>query len=163
MAGQTATHTIAICQTVIDGKKCGINWFIVQLRDLKTGKLMPGVTAGDVGAKYGRNGLDNGWIQFSHVRIPRTNMMMKWAQVTKEGVYTPSVNPAISYSTLIGERLTLLSEATNVFTQILTIACRYGCVRRQGASDEQIMDYQSHYVRLMPCVASAYVIGIIYQ
>ena len=150
-----------MCQTIIDEKNHGTNWFIVQLRDQKTGKLMPGITAGDLGAKYGRNGLDNGWIQFSHVRIPRTNMMMKWAKVTREGKYTPSVNPAISYSPLVGERLALLSEATNVFSQLLTIACRYGCVRRQGAGDEQIMDYQSHYVRLMPCVASTYVIEVV--
>ncbi|RIA93753.1 hypothetical protein C1645_690450 [Glomus cerebriforme] len=161
MAGQTATHTIAICQTIIDGKKCGTNWFIVQLRDKKTGKLMPGVTAGDLGAKYGRNGLDNGWIQFSHIRIPRTNMMMKWAKVTKEGKYIPSINPAISYSTLIGERLSVLGTAISTCGQMLTIACRYGCVRRQGANDEQIMEYQSHHVRLMPCVASTYVIGIV--
>ncbi|PKY41468.1 acyl-CoA oxidase [Rhizophagus irregularis] len=161
MAGQTATHTIAICQTIIDGKKCGTNWFIVQLRDQKTGKLMPGVTAGDVGAKYGRNGIDNGWIQFSHVRIPRTNMMMKWSKVDKGGEYIPSAFPAVSYSVLIGERLSVLSGAISTCGQVLTIACRYGCVRRQGANEEQIMDYQSHYVRLMPCVASTYVISVI--
>ncbi|CAG8689597.1 7965_t:CDS:10 [Funneliformis caledonium] len=161
MAGQTATHTIALCQTIVNGKMYGVNWFIVQLRDQKNGRLLPGVTAGDIGAKYGRNGLDNGWIQFSHVRIPRTNMLMKWAKVTQEGKYIPSANPEISYSPLIGERLTVLSESVNIFGQFLTIACRYGCVRRQGANDEQIMDYQSHYVRLMPCVASTYVIEIV--
>ncbi|GBB90106.1 hypothetical protein RclHR1_00170010 [Rhizophagus clarus] len=161
MAGQTATHSIALCQTIIDGKKWGTNWFIVPLRDQKTGKLMSGVTAGDVGAKYGRNGIDNGWIQYSHVRVPRTNMMMKWAKVNKGGEYTTSANPAVSYSVLIGERLTVLTEAVGTCGQVLTIACRYGCVRRQGANEEQIMDYQSHYVRLMPCVAGIYVISII--
>src|SRR6266498_5309426 len=136
MAGQTATNTVALCQTIIDGKRCGIDWFIVQLRDLETGKLMPGITAGDIGAKYGRNGLDNGWIQFSHVRIPITNMLMKWVKFTQEGKYIPSANPAISYSPLIGERLSTLSGAVSTFGQILTIACRYGCVRRQGPSNE---------------------------
>ncbi|CAI2163913.1 16763_t:CDS:10 [Funneliformis geosporum] len=161
MAGQTATHTIALCQTIVNGKMYGVNWFIVQLRDQKNGRLLTGVTAGDMGEKYGRNGLDNGWIQFSHVRIPRTNMLMRWAKVTQEGKYIPSANPTISYSTLIGERLTVLPGAVSTFGQILTIACRYGCVRKQGANDEQIMDYQSHYVRLMPCVASTYIIEIV--
>ena len=160
MAGQTATHTIALCQTVVDGKSCGMDWFVVQLRDLKTGKLMPGITVGDMGAKYGRNGLDNGWIQFSHVRVPKTNMLMKWAKFTQEGKYIPSTNPAISYASLIGERLAFLPGAISVLGQVVTIACRYGCVRRQGPGDEQVMDYQSHYVKLMPCVASIYIVGI---
>jgi len=55
-------------------KPCGLQLFIVQLRDPKTGAPMPGVSLGDLGSKAGRNGLDNGWIQFSNVRIPRENM-----------------------------------------------------------------------------------------
>jgi len=30
--------------------------------------LHAGVRIGDLGAKFGRNGIDNGWIQFHHVR-----------------------------------------------------------------------------------------------
>ncbi|KAG0247784.1 acyl-Coenzyme A oxidase, partial [Mortierella polycephala] len=65
MAGETATHTVAICQTLVDGENQGINWFIVPLRNTKTGKLLPGVTCGDIGHKSSRQGLDNGWIQFT--------------------------------------------------------------------------------------------------
>lgn len=36
---------------------------------------------GDIGAKVGRAGLDNGWIQFSQVRVPRDNMLSRWAKV----------------------------------------------------------------------------------
>ena len=57
----------------------------------------------------GRAGLDNGWIQFSSVRIPRTNMLMKWGQVTKEGKYTPPPNQTVVYASLIGERLLVVS------------------------------------------------------
>lgn len=32
----------------------------------------------------GRNGIDNGWIQFNNVRVPRENMLAKWAQVSPE-------------------------------------------------------------------------------
>jgi len=45
---------------------------------------MPGVNIGDCGPKMGRDGIDNGWIQFDHVRIPREDMLMKWAKVTDE-------------------------------------------------------------------------------
>ncbi|KAF9572710.1 acyl-Coenzyme A oxidase [Mortierella alpina] len=161
MAGETATHTVAICQTVVDGKSHGINWFIVPLRDPKTGKLLPGVTCGDIGHKSSRQGLDNGWIQFTAVRIPRENMLMKWASMTSEGEFTPSPNPVLSYATLIPERFTILAGAQVVLSQSLTVAVRYGAVRRQGNHDEQIIDYQTHYTSLMPGVAFTYMLNIV--
>ncbi|KAH7052949.1 hypothetical protein BKA57DRAFT_491135 [Linnemannia elongata] len=161
MSGETATHTVAICQTIVDGENHGINWFIVPLRDGKTGKLKPGVTAGDIGHKAGRQGLDNGWIQFTSVRIPRQNMMMKWASMSPEGEFTPSPNPILSYATLIPERFTLLGGSQVILSQTLTIAVRYGAVRRQGNHDEQILDYQTHYTSLMPGVAFIYALNIV--
>ncbi|KAK3834320.1 MAG: hypothetical protein JOS17DRAFT_738678 [Linnemannia elongata] len=161
MSGETATHTVAICQTIVDGENHGINWFIVPLRDGKTGKLKPGVTAGDIGHKAARQGLDNGWIQFTSVRIPRQNMMMKWASMSPEGEFTPSPNPVLSYATLIPERFTLLGGSQVILSQTLTIAVRYGAVRRQGNHDEQILDYQTHYTSLMPGVAFIYALNIV--
>ncbi|KAF9157160.1 acyl-Coenzyme A oxidase, partial [Mortierella sp. AD011] len=161
MSGETATHTVAICQTVVDGVNHGINWFIVPLRNPKTGKLLPGVTCGDIGHKYGRQGLDNGWIQFTAVRIPRDNMLMKWASISPEGKFKPSPNPVLSYATLIPERFTLLGGSQVFLSQALTIAVRYGAVRRQGNKDEQILDYQTHYTSLMPGVALGYVLNIV--
>lgn len=163
MAGQTATHTVALCKTIIDNVVYGIDWFVVPLREVKTGKPLPGIVVGDLGSKYGRHGLDNGWIQFCHKRIPREYMLMKWSQVTIEGSYISSPNPALSYVTLINERLTVLFGTQSAVGQALTIACRYGCVRRQGANNEQIMNYQTHWVNLMPAVASVYVINLLYR
>lgn len=118
------------------------------------------MTAGDIGAKFGRNGLDNGWIQFSHVRIPRTNMLSKWVNVDKSGKFHPAPNPAIMYATLIPERLSIMGGTWVLAGQAVTIAARYGVVRRQGAENQKIMDYQSHYTKLMPCVAFMYVSNI---
>ncbi|RUP47399.1 hypothetical protein BC936DRAFT_145780 [Jimgerdemannia flammicorona] len=160
LAGQTATHTVAICQTIIDSKPHGINWFIVPLRSPTTGRLLPGVTAGDIGAKYGRAGLDNGWIQFTHARIPRTNLLSRWVNVDRDGNYHPAPNPAVMYATLIPERLSIMAGTWMLVGQAVVIAARYGVVRRQGAKDQKIMDYQSHYVKLMPCVAFMYICNI---
>jgi acyl-CoA oxidase len=97
MLGQTATHTVIVCQTIVNGKNIGLNWFNLPVRDPVTGRLLPGITAGDIGAKAGRNGLDNGWIQVSQARIPRENMMMKWCQVEKDASVSPAPHPAIVY------------------------------------------------------------------
>jgi acyl-CoA oxidase len=55
MAGQSATHTVVIAQTIVNGKNKGLNWFVIQLRDVKTGELMPNIMAGDIGSKVGKS------------------------------------------------------------------------------------------------------------
>ncbi|TPX64979.1 acyl-CoA oxidase [Spizellomyces sp. 'palustris'] len=161
MSGQAATHTVFLAQTIIKGKHCGLNWFMVPLRDRHTGRLFPGVTCGDIGAKAGRHGLDNGWIQLTQVRIPRDNMLMRWSQIDREGNITEPPNQALVYATLIAERLCTVDGTNNLCGQALTIATRYSCARRQGTSNQQIMDYQTHYVNLMPGVAGMYVLSLV--
>lgn len=161
MAGEVATHTVALCQLRIDDKEYGLHWFIIPLRDRDTGRLLPGVTAGSLGAKMGRAGVDNGWIQFSNVRIPRENMLMKWAHVSPDGKYTPPPNPTIPYATLIGERIIALVSICDQVAQCVTIAVRYGAVRRQGPNEQQILNYQTHQYALMPIIAGCYALFLL--
>ena len=70
-AAESATHSTVFANLIINGKKYGVKPFVVPLRDPKSFKLYPGVDIGDCGAKMGRNGIDNGWMTFSNVRIPR--------------------------------------------------------------------------------------------
>ncbi|CAO3699925.1 unnamed protein product [Rhizopus microsporus] len=158
MAAQTATHAVVIAQTIIGGKNVGLNWFVVQLRNKHTGELEPNVQIGDIGEKVGHAGVDNGWIQFRQKRIPRIDMLAKWAQLDRQGNYKPAPNPAVMYATLIPERLSLVTVTTQMISQALTIATRYGVVRRQGAKNQQIMDYQSHYVKIIPAIAFIYMV-----
>lgn len=56
--------------------------FIVQLRSLEDHSPLPGITVGDIGMKFGNgayNTMDNGVLQFDHVRIPRDQMLMRCA------------------------------------------------------------------------------------
>lgn len=162
MAGQTATHTVCLCNLVIRGKTYGLHWFLVPLRSPKTGNLYPGVSAGHLGPKYGRNGLDNGWIQLSQVRVPRENMLMKWSQVSEDGTYTASSNSEIAYATLIGERYAALNEIFYLVSQALVIAIRYGIVRQQGPNNEQLYNFQNHQYHLTPILAGSYAIRVVF-
>ncbi len=47
--------------------------------------------------------------------------------------------------------------------QAVTIAVRYGAVRRQGNNDEQLLYYQSHQYTLMPVVAGVYASLFVYR
>ena len=44
---------------------------------------LAGVKVGDIGAKLGYNSKDNGWLMFDEVRIPRENMLCRFAYVDK--------------------------------------------------------------------------------
>ena len=152
LAGETATHTVALCQLVIEEKQKGLHWFVVPLRDLESRRVLPGVSVGDVGPKASRNAVDNGWIQFTNVRIPRENMLMRWAQVEPNGNFIPAVTPAISYATLVGERVTIFDSVFDHVGPALAITSRFSCVRKQGTTP-CIMDFQAHYVSLLPPIA----------
>jgi acyl-CoA oxidase len=52
---------------------------------------MPGVIVGDCGHKFGINGVDNGFIIFDNVRIPKSNFLNKLSDVSDEGVFTSSI------------------------------------------------------------------------
>lgn len=46
---------------------------------------MKGVKAGDIGPKFGFHRVDNGYLSFNNVEVPRENMLMKYIQVTPSG------------------------------------------------------------------------------
>ncbi|KAI9493173.1 acyl-CoA dehydrogenase/oxidase [Zychaea mexicana] len=158
MAGKTATHTMVIAQTYIGGQHHGHNWFIVQLRDTASGALQPNVIAGDIGHKVGRPGLDNGWIQFHNVRIPRSQMLNRWVDLDRQGNYTPAPSPVVMYATLIPERIMIVMNSMLMVSHALTIATRYSVVRRQGNQNQQIMDYLSHYGKFVPAISFIYMV-----
>ena len=79
--GQTANYAVVVAQIHTKGVCHGIHPFIVQLRDEKTHRPMPGVTVGEIGPKLGMNATNNGFLAFKQVPIPRNQMLMKNAQV----------------------------------------------------------------------------------
>lgn len=129
---------------ILDGKDHGIHIFYVPLRNPKDYSLLPGISIGDCGAKMGRNGIDNGWIQFSHVHIPRNYMLMRHAKVSKSGVFNQPPLAQIAYGALIAGRIPIIAFSSAHARKALTIAIRYGAVRRQFLHpDNQVQSTQS--------------------
>ncbi|WVQ95274.1 hypothetical protein IAU59_002369 [Kwoniella sp. CBS 9459] len=163
-AASTATHAAVFAQMIVDGKKYGVKTFVTQLRDTKTFTLMPGVTIGDIGKKMGRDGIDNGYIQFTYVRVPRAHMLMKHTQVSRDGVVSEPPLAQLTYGALLGGRTSMVTDSSNSAKKALTVAVRYAAVRRQFSSgknelESQLLDYPIHQRRLMPLVAQAIAIG----
>ena len=67
--GKTSTHVILMARLFTKGKDYGMHAFITPIRDLATHKPLPGVTIGDIGPKFGYNGVDNGFLRFEYVKL----------------------------------------------------------------------------------------------
>ena len=114
---------------------------------------LPGIIVGEMGPKIGLNGIDNGFLTFNHVRVPRENLLNRTGDVAPDGKYvTPFKDPnkrfGVSLGALSNGRVGLTHYAPCFQAQALTIAIRYAAVRRQFGprADEEIpiIEYQLH-------------------
>lgn len=153
------------CQLIVDGENHGVHAVVVPMKD-ENGNLLPGIEVQDCGYKLGLNGVDNGRIWFTNVRVPRENLLNKYGDVSPEGVYTsPIENPSRRFftmlGTLVGGRVCVPKAGLSAAKKGLYIAIKYALKRRQfssGKSDQEmlLLDYPSHQRRLMPRLAKAY-------
>ena len=78
--GKTATHAVVMARLFVGGTDHGPHAFVVQLRSLQTHKCLEGVQIGDIGPKFGYNGVDNGFLRFDHVLVGRDAMLSRFSQ-----------------------------------------------------------------------------------
>src|SRR5690606_35259259 len=165
--GNAALHgraAVVFAQLITKGVTHGVHAFYVPIRD-EQGELLPGIGSEDDGLKGGLNGIDNGRLHFTNVRVPRTNLLNRYGDVAEDGTYSsPIPSPGRRFFTMIGTlvqgRVSLSGASTVAAKAALAIAITYGSQRRQftAASDteeEVILDYQRHQRRLLPRLATA--------
>ncbi len=145
----------------------GVHAFLVPIRN-PDGSPCQGVWIGDCGHKMGLNGVDNGRLKFDHVRVPRRNLLDRFASVAADGTYTsPIASPTKRFftmlGTLVGGRVSVASGALAVSKSALCIAVSYGSARRQfgppDRAETRLLDYPTHQRRLMPRLAEAYALS----
>lgn len=150
---------------ITKGKDFGIHAFLVPIRDPKTNKALDGIEIGDCGDKMGLHGVDNGFLRFTHVRVPRENLLNRFGDVAIDGTYQSDIkSDDRRFAAMLGElvtgRLGLVTSSIQVRKVAITIAIRYAAARLQfGAKDkpeQPILDYRVHQVRLIPILASCY-------
>ncbi|ABK75534.1 acyl-CoA dehydrogenase family protein [Mycolicibacterium smegmatis] len=165
-AAETARVAAVFAQLITpDGMNHGVHCLVVPIRD-DEGNDLPGVTTSDCHYKGGLPGVDNGRIVFDHVRVPRENLLNRYADVSPEGVYSsPIENPGRRFFTMLGTlirgRVTVGGSAAAAARVALDIATRYALQRTQfSAPDDEhevvIMDYLVHQRRLLPLIAKSY-------
>ena len=159
--GQVAT---VFAQLQTNGEEHGVHAFLVPIRS-DDGTPQPRVRIEDCGEKVGLNGVDNGRLWFEQVRVPRENLLDRYAQVAPDGTYDSPIPSSgkrffTMLSTLIGGRISVARAGLSAAKSGLTIAVRYGNRRRQfGPKDEPevpLLDYRTHKRRLLPRLATTY-------
>lgn len=164
-AARDGRMTVVFAQLVTGDEKPGVHAFLVPLRD-SDGNPLPGVTIGDDGRKAGLNGVDNGRLTFDHVRIPRENLLNRFADVAPDGTYSSSIeNETARFFTMLGTlvrgRISVAGGAGGAAQKALALAVRFGERRRQfadPATGEEIavLDYLAHQQKLLPALATTY-------
>ncbi|MFD6894842.1 acyl-CoA dehydrogenase [Rhodococcus sp. NPDC060086] len=167
-AAQHAKIAAVFAQLVTKGESYGVHCFVVPIRD-DDGNDLPGVTTSDCGHKGGLPGVDNGRIVFDNVRIPRENLLNRYADVEADGTYASDIESSsrrffTMVGTLVRGRVTVGGSAGAAARVALSIATRYALLRRQfdapGSDDEVLlMDYLVHQRRLLPHIAKSYALG----
>ncbi|SCU97851.1 LAMI_0F11760g1_1 [Lachancea mirantina] len=173
-AAHSATHATVYARLIVEGKDYGVKTFVVPLRDPETFQLLPGIFIGDIGAKMGRDGIDNGWIQFKNVVIPREFMLSRFTKVipSEDGVRVatePALDQISGYSALLSGRVNMVMDSYRFGAKFVTIATRYSVGRQQFASksgedsgfteETQLMNYPLHQYRVLPHLAIVYLIA----
>ncbi len=153
------------CQLEVGGVERGVHCLLVPLRNEK-GKVCDGIRVEDCGHKLGLNGVDNGKIWFDDVRVPRDNLLDRYASVSEDGVYfSPIENEDRRFFTMLGTliqgRISVGGAAISAVKAALTIAIRHADRRHQFGppdSDEEmpLLDYRVHQRRLLPALARTY-------
>ena len=171
-AGVHGKIATVFAQLETRGERHGVHAFVVPLRD-DEGHPLPGIRLEDNGEKLGLNGVDNGRIWFDHVRVPRVELLDRFAQVAADGSYSSSIkNPAARFfttlGTLVGGRVSVGHSGLSIAKSGIAVAVRYGARRRQfgpaeGQSESILLDYPAHQRRLMPLLANAYALDFAFK
>jgi len=167
--GNAAAHgqvAAVFANLVVGGESHGVHAVLVPIR--VDGSPAPGIRIADDGPKMGLNGVDNGRIWFDEVRVPRANLLNRFADITDDGRYESSIeNPNRRFFTMLGTlvqgRVSVGGAGITASKAALAIATRYAARRRQfgtGEGEEMLLlDYGQHQRRLIPLIARTYALS----
>jgi acyl-CoA oxidase len=154
-----------------EGESRGVHCVVVPIRG-EDGEPLPGVTIEDCGHKLGLNGVDNGRLAFDRVRVPRENLLDRYAQIRDDGSYfSPIENKDKRFFTMLGTliqgRVSVSGAGVSVSKVALAVAIRHALARRQfgppGGDEVVLLDYRTHQRRLLPALATTYALSFAQQ
>lgn len=151
---------VVYAKTYVHKRKVGVFPFIVQIRDFETHQILPGIELGDIGAKFGWDAKENGFLRFTNLRIPLDNMLGRYVKIDQKGKVIQKGNPKIIYSAMLNVRKILLSRSSFALGKGVAIAIRYSNLRKQFKNENKeeipIIQYQLQQQKLFTLLAKSY-------
>lgn len=129
--GTAANHAMVFCRLIAGENDFGPQPILVPIRSYEDHMPLPGITVGDAGTKLGYNSVDNGYLSFNNVRVPRKNMMTKFSKITKEGDLDMRGDLRMLYNIMVQTRMEIIGGCFLNLRCALLIATRYASCRRQ--------------------------------
>ena len=163
-AARDARIATVFAQLETGGERHGVHALLVPIRG-ENGAPLPGVRIEDRGLKQGLNGVDNGLIWFDGVRVPRENLLDRFASVSEDGTYLSPIPGAdrrffTMLGTLVAGRVSIAAAAVSAAKTALTIAIRHTDRRtqfgREGEPEQPLLDYRAMQRSLLPRLADTY-------
>lgn len=169
-AAADGRQAAVFARLIVAGADHGVHCVVVPLRS-PGGDTLPGIRIEDCGPKAGLNGVDNGRIWFNNVRVSRSELLDRFAQLDSNGSYTSTITSSsrrffTTLGTLVGGRVSVGAASISAAETSLAIAVRYATRRRQfGAPGNEVtlLDYPSHQRRLLPRLATTYAYHFAFQ
>ena len=101
--GITCDKLVVMANLSVKGKSVGPHAFVTDFR--RDGKVVDGITFGDMGVKTVGNDLDNAWLKFENVEMPRDALLNRYADIDETtGEYATKVKGIRPFD-MIGQRL----------------------------------------------------------
>jgi acyl-CoA oxidase len=138
--GFVADKAVVLADLTVDGERKGPHAFLMDMR--VDGQLTAGVATGDMGIKTVGNDLDNAWIAFDNVTLPKSALLSRYAQVNEAGTYEQL--GALKPFEMIGQRL---------YTGRVAVAQAALSYRRKLYEDTQACAHATPPRRHTPCPA----------
>ncbi|CAH0482423.1 unnamed protein product [Peronospora belbahrii] len=159
--GKTANHAIVHARLYVEGKDVGVQAFLVQIRSFDDHQPLPGIEVGDIGPKVGFNAVDNGYCAFHKIRIPRENMMMRYAKILPDGTFIEPKSDKLVYLTMVQVWAYLIKFLGAQMGAASTICTRFSAARIHGRTPDkkgefQVLNYQNQQHKLFPLIAISY-------
>ena len=145
-------------QLIVGGEERGVHALLVPLRDERRRAARRASGSRTAAPSSGLDGVDNGRLWFDHVRVPRENLLDRYATVSRGGRLPPDIeSPTKRFfsmlGTLIQGRVSVCGAAINASKVALAIAVRHA--RRAASSarpdgeEVTLMTYRTHQRRLL--------------